>query len=194
MEDIIKEVLFQSIETKKRVMESLVPEIEKSANILIEALRNNKKILVCGNGGSAADAQHFVAELTIRFEKNRKSLPAIALTTNISSLTACSNDYEYKDIFKKQLESLGNSGDVLVGITTSGNSENIIEAFKLANEKNLKTICLNGKDGGRIKELITDLNLIVPSKNTARIQESHITIIHIWCKLIEENLFQKIPP
>ncbi len=187
MEDTIKQIFQDSIETKQKVIQNLTKEIENSANILINSLKNNKKILICGNGGSAADAQHFATELIIRFEKDRKSLPAISLTTDTSTLTACSNDFGYDEVFKKQVESLGNEGDVLVGISTSGNSNNIINALNLAKEKGMKTICLNGKDGGKINSL--DSNLIIPSQNTARIQESHITIIHTWCKLIEESLF-----
>ena len=189
MEDTIKQIFQDSIETKHKVIQTLTKEIEKSTNILINALKNNKKILVCGNGGSAADAQHFATELIVRFEKDRKSLPAISLTTDTSTLTACSNDFGYDEVFKKQVESLGNEGDILVGISTSGNSNNIIKAFEIAKDNKLKTICLNGKDGGKINDLNLDSNLIIPSQNTARIQESHITIVHTWCKLIEESLF-----
>ena len=189
MEDTIKQIFQDSIETKNKVIQNLTKEIENSANILINSLKNNKKILICGNGGSAAAEQHFAAELLIRFEKDRKSLPAIALTTDTSTLTACSNDFGYEEVFKKQIESLGNEGDVLVGISTSGNSNNIIKAFEIAKNNGMKTICLNGKDGGKINNLNLNSNLIIPSQNTARIQESHITIIHTWCKLIEDNLF-----
>lgn len=187
MEDTIKQIFQDSIETKNKVMNNLTKEIENSTNILINALKDDKKILICGNGGSAADAQHFAAELLIKFEKDRKSLPAIALTTDTSTITAGSNDLGYENIFQKQVESLGSEEDVLIGITTSGNSPNIIKALDLAKSKNMKTICLNGKDGGIISNI--DSNIIIPSQNTARIQESHITIIHTWCKLIEDSLF-----
>jgi len=190
MEDTIKTIIEESINIKKQVIETLIPEIKRSAETIINSLNNKKKVLICGNGGSSADAQHFAAELIVRFEKNRSPLPAIALTTDSSILTACSNDYGYDNIFKKQLTALGQKGDVLIGITTSGNSPNIINAFKAAKEKNIITLCLNGKNGGKIKELgLADIDIIIPSQNTARIQESHITIIHTLCKLIEDNLY-----
>jgi len=184
MKEVISSIFRSSIETKNKVLETLTPKIENSATLMIEALKNNKKILICGNGGSAADSQHFAAELLIRFEKDRKSLPAIALTTDTSAITACSNDYGFQELFSRKVESLGNEGDVLVGITTSGNSENILKAFEVAKQKGMKTVCLNGKDGGKVD---ADVNLIIPSENTARIQESHITVIHTWCKLIEDE-------
>lgn len=184
MQDIIKNNLLESIETKNKVL-NLIPQIEQAAQTIINALKNNKKVLVCGNGGSAADAQHFVAELVVRFETNRKALPAIALTTNTSNVTAGANDFGFQTIFSRQVEALGEEGDVLIGISTSGNSENVIKAFETAKNKRLATICLNGKDGGRINHLQLNTNIIIPSQNTARIQESHITIIHILCKLID---------
>ncbi len=187
MEKIITQIINNSIQTKELVLKNLTKEIENSANILTNTIKDNNKILVCGNGGSAADAQHFATELLMKFEKERRSLPALSLTTNTSAITAHSNDYHFDEIFQRQIESLGNQGDTIVGITTSGNSENIIKAFQTAKEKGLKTICLNGKDGGKMNDLNLDSNLVVPSDNTARTQESHITIIHIWCKLIEEN-------
>jgi len=190
MRSEIQKIIQESIETQKKVISALVPEIEQSAKTLIRALKEGKKVLVCGNGGSAADAQHFAAELTIRFEKNRKAIPAIALDTNVSSLTACANDFAYENIFQRQVEALGREGDVLVGITTSGGSKNITAAFKTAKEMKLMTICLNGKTGGEVKELGVNHNIIIPSMNTARIQEAHITILHVWCKLIEESLFK----
>lgn len=186
MQKIIKECFEDSIKTKKLVLETLSEEIENSAKIMINALKNGNKILVCGNGGSAADCQHFAAELIVRFEKERISLPAISLTTDTSLITACSNDYGFDKLFERQVEGLGQKGDVIVGITTSGNSLNIIKAFEAAEKKGMKIICLNGKDGGKIKNMKIDSNIIIPSKVTARVQESHITIIHIWCKLIDE--------
>ena len=187
MRKIIEECFLDSIETKKKVMENLSDEIESSAKTMIDALKKGNKIIVCGNGGSAADAQHFVAELVIRFEKERISLPAIALTTDTSIITACANDYGYDRLFERQVEGLGNKGDVLVELSTSGNSENVIKAFEAAKRKGMKTICLNGKDGGKIGKMSIDHNIIIPSKVTARVQEAHITIIHIWCKLIDNT-------
>ena len=187
MKDIIKECFEDSIDTKRFVMDNLTDEIELCAKIMIDALKKGNKILVCGNGGSAGDTQHFVAELIVRFEKERISLPAIALTTDTSIITACGNDFGYDRIFERQIEGLGREGDVLVGITTSGNSMSIIKGFEAARKIGMKMICLNGKDGGKISKmnLGLDVDLKIPSKNTARIQESHITIIHIWCKLID---------
>ena len=185
MKNIIKECFEDSINTKKMVLENLSEKIEDSSKIMIDALKKGNKILVCGNGGSAADAQHFAAELTIRFEKERISLPAIALTTDTSAITACANDYGFEKLFERQIEGLGNKGDVVVGISTSGNSDNIIKGFEAAKKKGMKIICLNGKDGGKIKDMKIDCDIIIPSKVTARVQESHITIIHVWCKLID---------
>lgn len=188
MENIIKRLIKESIETKKKVLDQLILEIQKAFQFMLDSLQNGKKILVCGNGGSAADAQHFAAELVVRFEKDRMALPALALTTNTSSLTACSNDLGYKSVFARQVEAIGEEGDVLVGITTSGNSPNIIEAFEQAKAKGMIRICLNGSGGGQIKTLALDSNLIVPSDNKARVQEAHVTIIHVWCHLIENSI------
>ena len=173
------------IEVAKKTKE-LLPYIEKAANLCLNALKNNKKILIAGNGGSAADSQHFAAELTGRFKKERVSLPAIALTTDTSALTAIGNDYGYKYVFSRQLEGLGNEGDIFIGISTSGNSKNIIEAIKKAKEKNLKVITLLGKDGGKMKKL-GDINIIIPSNETPRIQEMHIMILHMICQIIDEG-------
>ncbi len=186
MNNKIRRFFLDSINVKKKAAENLSDDIQKAIEILANALKSGKKILVCGNGGSAADSQHFVAELVSGFEKRGKSLPAIALTTNTSIITAYSNDFGFDGVFERQVEGLGNDGDVLIGITTSGNSENIVRAFKLAKLKNIKCICLNGKEGGSINNLNLDINMIVPSNNTARIQEAHITIIHILCKLLED--------
>ena len=191
MQEIIQTLLSDSIETKQRVIERNVHEIEHSAKIMIDALKNGKKVLICGNGGSAAQAQHFSAELVVRFEKERRALPAISLTTDTSNLTACSNDYSYNHVFTRQVQALGQDGDVLVGITTSGNSPNILEALEASKGMGMKTVCLNGKDGGKSKDYDFDSNIIISSFNTARIQEAHITIIHIWCKLIEDALMEK---
>ncbi len=197
MQNQIRQDFQHSIQIKEKVIELLLPEIEHSTQLMISAFKSGKKLLVCGNGGSAADAQHFVAELIIRYEKDRKALPAIALTTNSSNLTAGANDLGYAEVFARKVEALGSEGDILVGITTSGNSENIIKALKIAKQKGMKTICLNGKTGGKVNDLIktndlrVDSNIVIPADNTARIQESHITIIHSWCKLIEDAFVEK---
>jgi D-sedoheptulose 7-phosphate isomerase len=164
--------------------------INKSAIMLADCLKNGNKILLCGNGGSAADCQHFAAEMVIRFRAsvNRPSLPAIALTCDTSILTAAGNDIGFDNIFAQQINGLGNKGDILIGISTSGNSTNVINAINTAKEKEIKVIGLLGKDGGNIKEMC-DAFVIVNHNTTARIQESHILIEHIWCDLIERQLF-----
>jgi D-sedoheptulose 7-phosphate isomerase len=150
---------------------------------MFEALSSGKKILACGNGGSAADAQHFAAELVGRFERERKELPAIALTTDSSIITAIGNDYSFEVIFSKQVRALGQSGDILLAISTSGNSRNIIEAINSAHEKGMSIIALTGKDGGKIGQLLKaeDVNLCVPADRTARIQETHLLLLHCLC-------------
>lgn len=189
MESEIKQIIQDSIITKQKIFR-LVDLIEKSAQIMISALKNGNKILICGNGGSAADAQHMAGEIVGRFEKERRGLPCIALTTDTSILTSLANDYNYETVFSRQVDALGKEGDVLIGISTSGNSKNIIKSFEKAEEKGLKSIALTGKDGGRINGMLEYvLNITIPSENTARIQESHLTIIHIWCKMIEDELF-----
>ncbi len=184
MQDIIKQQIQDSIKTKQEVLEKIVPEIEKSANILINALKNGKKVLVCGNGGSAADAQHFAAELIVRFETERKALPAIALTTDTSILTAGANDYGIDTLFSRQVEGLGAKGDVLVAISTSGNSPNVLKAIEAAKSQGMEVIGLTGRDGGKMKSLPNCV--IIPSQSTARVQESHIMIVHVWCKLVDQ--------
>lgn len=152
-----------------------------------EALQNGKKIIFFGNGGSAADAQHLATELTIRFKDDRPPLAGLALTTDTSALTAAGNDYGFEFIFSRQLEALGNEGDVAIGISTSGNSSNVLNALKSAKEKNLTTIGWTGKDGGKMKDMC-DTTLIIPSDTTARIQEMHITIGHMLCAALEQKL------
>ena len=180
----VEQLINDSIDVKKKLLSSSV-EIFKAASTIAEALSNGKKVLICGNGGSAADAQHFAAELVVRFEKERKALPAIALTTDSSIITAHSNDYDFSTVFSRQVEALGNKGDVFVGISTSGNSENVIKAFEVAKAKGLICIGLSGKDGGKMKSLALDHLIVVPSNVTARIQESHIMIIHIICSIVD---------
>jgi len=181
---MIKEFLKEHI----AVIEALKEKesmIEKIANVCIEALKKGNKILLCGNGGSAGDAQHISAELTGRYKTERKALPAIALTTDTSALTAIGNDYGYDKIFARQVEALALRGDILIGISTSGNSQNVINAFKVARDLGLICIALSGRDGGEISEC-SDINLVIPSHNTPRIQESHILIGHIVCEFIDK--------
>lgn len=188
MQEKIKAELKESIEVKNLVIKSLVPQIEQAARMMLEALKNGNKIIFFGNGGSAADAQHLAAELIGRYHKDRKSLAAVALSTDTSILTSLSNDYGFEIVFARQVEGLAKKGDVAFGISTSGNSRNVIEGIEKAKEIGCKTIGLLGCDGGRIAEVV-DLALTVPCKATPRIQESHITIGHILCSLIEQELF-----
>jgi D-sedoheptulose 7-phosphate isomerase len=168
--------------------ERLAPDIERCCHLMIESLREGGKILVMGNGGSAADAQHFAAELVGRFLMERRALRAIALTTDTSILTAIGNDYGFDEIFKRQVEALADPGDVVVGISTSGHSNNVFHALTAANEIGCKTVGLLGRDGGNIGGIV-DVNLTVPVKETPRIQEAHGTIMHIVCDLVETGLF-----
>lgn len=186
-EEIIKQ-LEDSAQVKKLIAQRLTGEIEKAALMLLKAYKNGKKVLVLGNGGSAADAQHLAGELVGRFKKERKALPCLALTTDTSILTAIGNDYGYGTIFTRQVEAWVEKGDVVIAISTSGNSENILQAVALAQTQGGQVIALTGKDGGKLKEK-ADLALVVPSVDTPRIQEGHITIIHILCHLVEEGLF-----
>jgi D-sedoheptulose 7-phosphate isomerase len=163
-------------------------EILLAAQLMVEALKNGKKILICGNGGSAADSQHFAAELIGRFEKERDSIPAIALTTDTSILTALGNDYGYDAIFEKQVKGLGHQGDILIAISTSGSSHNVFKAIGKARSIGLKTIGLLGKNGGTIGKIV-DIPVIIPSYITARTQEVHIFVLHYWAAVIERELF-----
>ncbi|RLC48966.1 MAG: D-sedoheptulose 7-phosphate isomerase [Candidatus Cloacimonadota bacterium] len=189
MRQIIQTRLNETIQ----VIDLLFPlsgQIEKVIDTIVNTLETGNKILLCGNGGSAADAQHIAAEFVVRFRSahNRKSLPAIALTTDTSLLTACANDYGFEYIFSRQIESLGSPGDFLIGISTSGNSENVYQAIKKAKEKRIKTLLLSGRQGGRIKN-IADFSLIVPTEKTAKIQEAHLVIEHIICEFVEDKFF-----
>ena len=170
------------------VERELTPTIESAALILTAALRSGNKLLVMGNGGSAADAQHFAAEIVGRFKLERRALPALALSTDSSILTAVGNDYGFESIFSRQVEAHAVAGDVVVGISTSGNSPNVQLALQLAAETGCRTIALLGKDGGSIKD-VAELSLVIPSHDTPRVQEGHITIIHILCDLVEKALF-----
>ena len=179
-----------SIKTKEGVLKDQIGNIENAANAIIESLKAGKKLLVFGNGGSAADSQHIAAELVGRFKMERKALPAIALTTDTSILTALANDYSYDMVFSRQVEALGIAGDVALGISTSGNSKNVIEALRKARALKMKTIALLGGDGGNISRE-ADISIIVATKDTPRIQESQIMISHIICALIEDGMFRK---
>ena len=172
-----------------QVIESLlssnyIEKVETVGNLIVETLKNGNKILICGNGGSAADAQHFAAELVGRFMTERKGLPAIALTTDTSIITSIGNDYAYDVIFSRQVEALGNEGDLLVGISTSGNSGNVIKAVELAKEKGMKTVGMLGKNGGKLIE-ICDASLLVPCNMTARVQEAQELTYHVICEMID---------
>ncbi len=179
----------ESIETKERSLSLLGEQIEADAQRLIELYEADGKMLICGNGGSAADAQHLAAELINRFEKERRPLAAIALTTDSSNLTSIANDYSYDEIFSKQVEALGRKGDCLVVISTSGNSENILRATKAALDRGMSVIALTGESGGRLAEITHEaLHLVkVPSGRTARVQEVHLLIIHIWCAYLDAH-------
>jgi D-sedoheptulose 7-phosphate isomerase len=187
MIDDIRQALLESMDVKQQLLVS-APLIQAIADRLIGVLQNGQKIIVCGNGGSAADAQHMVAELVGRFTARRRAFPAIALTTNSSILTAWSNDYDYETVFARQVEALAQAGDALIGISTSGNSPNVLRAIEAAKAGHVHTIGLAG-EGGRLTDM-ADLCLCVPSRSTPRIQEAHITVIHILCALIEEKLGQ----
>lgn len=167
-------------------MESLVPTLEIAAKMAIDTLKKGNKILICGNGGSAADAQHIAAELAGRYKKERQGLSAIALTTDTSALTAIGNDYGYDYVFSRQLEALGREGDLLWGISTSGNSKNVLNALEKARKMGCKTLGFSGRDGGAMRKLC-DVLLISPSDDTPRIQEMHILMGHILCDLIEKS-------
>ena len=189
MKDKITESIKQSIKTKEAVLAGAVTDIEKAARAIIESLKAGSKLLVFGNGGSAADSQHIVAELVGRFKKERKALAAIALTANTSTLTAIANDYGYDVVFSRQIEALAKRGDVCLGISTSGNSKNVIEALHKAKEAGCKTIGIIGGDGGTMKKAC-DIAIMVNSKDTPRVQESHIMIGHILCELVEDGMFK----
>lgn len=165
-------------------------EILDFCNVVIEALNRGNKIIFCGNGGSAADAQHLTAEFTGRFFLERRPLPAIALNTNVSAITAIGNDYGYDEIFLRQTQALAQSGDVLVGISTSGNSKNIVKSFEYASSIGVTTVAFTGRTGGKMKEL-ADILLNIPSDCTPRVQEAHITIGHIMCEIVEQALFSE---
>lgn len=187
MRNTISNEVEEHLKLVEKVKSDLFPEIEKAAKILVDTFNNGKKIILFGNGGSAADAQHIATELSGRYKKERRGLPALALTTDTSALTAIANDYGFEYMFSRQVEALANEGDSVIGISTSGNSSNVIQGILEAKKINCTTIGLSGKDGGKLKE-ICDYNIIIPSESTARIQEIHILIGHICCQIIEDNI------
>lgn len=186
MKNIISSELYGHKATIELVIESLQDHIEKACEIAVRVIKSGKKVLLCGNGGSAADAQHIAAEFTGRYKIERRGLSAIALTTDTSALTAIGNDYGYDMVFERQVEALAQEGDLLIGISSTGNSDNVVKAFKKAKEIGCKTIGLSGKGGGKFNENC-DLNLIVPSDDTPRVQEIHILIGHILCQVIDSQ-------
>jgi len=186
----IKEIITKSIEVKEQILadENFLLKVQQAVDAVTEAFKNGNKVLFCGNGGSAADAQHLAAEFSGRFYKDRPALPAEALHCNTSYLTAVANDYSYDVIYARIIDGMGNNGDVLFGFSTSGNSGNIIKAFEAAKSKGMITIGFTGATGGILKEA-SDILLNVPSFDTPRIQESHILLGHIICQFVEQNLF-----
>ncbi len=186
----VKKAVAESIETKQKLVNTCAADIYNCGLLLAEALKNGNKILFCGNGGSAADSQHLAAELVVRLRGhiNRPALPAMALTVDPSIMTAGGNDIGFDNVFARAVEAYGQKGDVLVGISTSGNSENVLRAIRQAKKQGLKTVGLLGNKGGKILTEC-DVSVVVPSKTTARIQESHILVGHIWCEMIEEYIF-----
>ena len=190
--DKIKKIIKSSIDTKQSVLqnEGLLKTIAASVDVIVNAFRNGNRVYFCGNGGSAADAQHLAAEFSGRFYTDRKALPAEALHCNTSYLTAVANDYSFDDIYSRLIDGIGEAGDVLIGLSTSGNSANIVKAFETAKKKEMITIGFTGKSGGNMKPLCDHL-VNIPSTDTPRIQESHIMVGHIICQLVEEAYFAK---
>lgn len=190
-EKFFSESLKESSEVKLEIEKKCKEEVFKAVDLIKEAYKNGKKVLLCGNGGSAADCQHIATELMIRLSHDvkRPALPAIALTTDTSNLTAGGNDIGFENVFARSIEGLGNEGDVLIAISTSGNSGNIIKAVDKAKEKKMKVIGFLGGNGGKLKDQV-ELAIVIPSSNVQRIQEGHITIAHIICELVEKELYQ----
>ncbi len=190
MRNYLQQEISASIETKRKLLDDahILEQIAKAAEACVEAYRRGNKTILAGNGGSAADAQHIAAELVGRYGFDRPSLPSLALTTDTSNLTAIGNDYGYDKVFSRQLEGMGVAGDIFFGISTSGNSANVLNAFESAKAKGITTVALVGRDGGKMAQM-ADIAIVVPSDATPRIQESHILIGHIICDVIEKELF-----
>lgn len=187
----ITQHFLDSISVKERSAEELPLSIQQAGTVMVDSLLNGQKILCCGNGGSAGDAQHFSAELLNRFERERPGMPAIALTTDSSTITAIANDYDYDEIFAKQVLALGQQGDVLLAISTSGNSGNVVQAIRAARERDMIVVALTGREGGRVAANLGagDVEVRVPSERTARIQEVHLVVIHCLCDFIDTAIF-----
>ena len=188
MKKTINKEFVAHLEIINLTINTIQETLEKASLLVVQTLKNGNKILLCGNGGSAADAQHIAAELTGRYKSDRKGLPAIALTTDSSVITSIGNDYGYERVFDRQVEALANKGDLLIGISTSGNSKNVVNALKKAKELSCKTLGLSGRDGGKMNN-ICDINLIIPCDDTPRIQEMHILIGHILCQIVDDEIF-----
>lgn len=182
---VIREHLEASIAAKRRVLDTLLPAIDTASQAIVGAVRGGKKVLFFGNGGSASDAQHLAAEFVGRYETERRALPSIALTTDTSILTAVANDYSFESIFSRQIEALGNAGDIAFGISTSGNSKNVNQAILAAKARGMKTIGMTGRTGGELAR-IADIAIVIPVERTAHIQECHIAIGHALCRLVDE--------
>lgn len=191
MQNRIQQMFQASIDTKQQALQTLPAAIEQASLLMVNALLADGKILSCGNGGSAGDAQHFSSEMLNRFERERPSLPALALTTDSSTITSIANDYSYEEVFSKQIRALGQQGDILLAISTSGNSANVVQAIHAAHDRNMKVVALTGRDGGSMAPLLQpdDVEIRVPSSVTARIQEVHLLCIHCLCDLIDRQLF-----
>ena len=190
MEDVVRKSFIESIEAKEAFLKESSGSIVEAATLIAEAFKAGSKLLIFGNGGSAADAQHIAAEFVNRFVIERPPLPALALTTDASVITSIGNDYDYKQIFSKQIKALGKEGDIVLGISTSGDSPNVIEAIKMARKMDMKSIGLTGKQGGTMATMV-DIPMVVRSSSVARIQEVHITIAHTLCELVDFILFHQ---
>lgn len=193
MQERIRQHFEDSANLKLRAREEMAPQIATAAALMGRQLHAGRKVLSCGNGGSAADAQHFSSEMLNRFERERPGLPAVALTTDSSTITSIANDYHYDEVFSKQVMALGQAGDILLAISTSGNSSNIVTAIAAAHTREMHVVALTGRDGGEIANVLTeeDIELRVPSDTTARIQEVHLLVIHCLCDLIDQQLFSE---
>lgn len=191
MLEIIKQHFSDSIKTKVAAAEALPEKIIAAGELMTKALVDGKKILTCGNGGSAGDAQHFSAELLNRYERERPPLPAIALSTDSSTITSIANDYSYDEVFSKQIKALGQTGDILLAFTTSGNSKNVLLAIEAAHTRGMQVVVLTGKDGGQVPKFLhdSDIEIRVPANRTNRIQEVHLLVIHCLCDFIDRSLF-----
>ncbi len=191
LEQRIKHNFHESIQTKITAADTLIEVILDASELMVQSLLSSNKILSCGNGGSACDALHFSGELLNRFERERPALPAIALSADISTITSIANDYSYQEIFSKQVKALGQSGDILLAISTSGHSKNILEAIHAAHQRDMRVVALTGRDGGEIAAILQedDIEIRAPADVTARIQEVHLLVIHCLCDLIDRSLF-----